>query len=225
MLLTHGHADSVFGLDDLRTWTLRGDPIDIYLSAETLAVVSAAFPYLVDKGQATGGGDVASLRFEVFEYDDVLDLWGLQVRIIPIPHGRQPDGSVFLFCGFRFGDQVAYVSDASEVTPDARERMSGCDIIVLDALGRRNHPSHLTIDASFDEMTLMAPAMGVMTGFGHSVDHDELVDWLAEKNEEKPHSIIAGYDGLRIALDELNCCEPYRSHSHPSLQQQQGGET
>lgn len=68
LMITHGHADACFGLDDLRQWTIGPEgyrtqhAIDVYLNEETLGVVQGAFPYLVDKKLATGGGDVTSLR-------------------------------------------------------------------------------------------------------------------------------------------------------------------
>jgi hypothetical protein len=68
LILTHGHADACFGLDDLRQWTIGPEgyrtqnAIDVYLNEETMGVVGGAYPYLVDKKMATGGGDVTSLR-------------------------------------------------------------------------------------------------------------------------------------------------------------------
>lgn len=58
------------GLDDLRSWTLKGiiqDHIDIYLSTECFDEIKRAFPYLVSKGFATGGGDVPDFRWHIIE--------------------------------------------------------------------------------------------------------------------------------------------------------------
>lgn len=57
VLLTHGHADAVLGLDDLRAWTMGSviqDVMDIYLTQECYDVVANMFPYLVDRGRSTG---------------------------------------------------------------------------------------------------------------------------------------------------------------------------
>lgn len=64
VLITHAHADAMNGLDDLRGWTLHGaiQPyIDVYVSMSTFKEVQRAFPYLVSKQYASGGGDVGSL--------------------------------------------------------------------------------------------------------------------------------------------------------------------
>ncbi|KAJ9101884.1 hypothetical protein QFC21_003224 [Naganishia friedmannii] len=58
--------------NDLRAFTAPPSPqagavIPIYLSRATLNAVAQQFPYLVDKNQATGGGDVPSLDFRVFD--------------------------------------------------------------------------------------------------------------------------------------------------------------
>lgn len=72
VLLTHGHADAIMGLDDLRNWTIGGDNavqsvVHVYLDQATMDVVSRAFPYLVDIQAATGGGDVPRLEFHLIE--------------------------------------------------------------------------------------------------------------------------------------------------------------
>lgn len=62
------------GLDDLRGWTLNGaiqSHIDIYVSQATFVEVQRAFPYLISKEFASGGGDVSST---VIFADDILVL-------------------------------------------------------------------------------------------------------------------------------------------------------
>jgi phosphoribosyl 1,2-cyclic phosphodiesterase len=57
VIITHGHADACFGMDDLRGWTLGGiiqSHIDVYLAPETMEVISRTFPFLVDSALATG---------------------------------------------------------------------------------------------------------------------------------------------------------------------------
>jgi phosphoribosyl 1,2-cyclic phosphodiesterase len=86
LILTHGHADAVLGLDDLRSWTSAGsvqETVPIYLSDESFAVVSRAFPYLVSKAHATGGGEVASFNFNVVKRDETFEIAGLD--IVPLP--------------------------------------------------------------------------------------------------------------------------------------------
>lgn len=93
VLLTHGHADAVNGLDDLRAWTLSSaiQPyIDIYLSQETLDEVQRAFPYLVTKEFATGGGGVPDFKWHIIKDNVSFEIEDTGVRVLPFPvhHGR-----------------------------------------------------------------------------------------------------------------------------------------
>lgn len=57
VIITHGHADACYGMDDLRGWTLGGiiqKRINVYLAPETMDVVARTFPFLVDSSMATG---------------------------------------------------------------------------------------------------------------------------------------------------------------------------
>lgn len=86
LILSHGHADAVLGLDDLRSWTSAGsvqEMVPIYLNEETFAVVSRAFPYLVSKANATGGGEVASFKFNLIKEHETFEIAGLD--ILPLP--------------------------------------------------------------------------------------------------------------------------------------------
>ncbi|KZO93446.1 hypothetical protein CALVIDRAFT_485865 [Calocera viscosa TUFC12733] len=91
LILTHAHADAMNGLDDLRCWTLQGaiqDSIDIYLSQRTFEEVQRTFPYLVDKGMATGGGAVPEFQWHIIqEYND-FDICGIIMTPILVHHGR-----------------------------------------------------------------------------------------------------------------------------------------
>jgi phosphoribosyl 1,2-cyclic phosphodiesterase len=73
VILSHGHADAMLGLDDLRAWTLGQysiqSHVDVYLTADTFAAVQQVFPYLVDTTKASGGGDVAGLQFHIINRD------------------------------------------------------------------------------------------------------------------------------------------------------------
>jgi phosphoribosyl 1,2-cyclic phosphodiesterase len=88
VLITHAHADAMNGLDDLRAWTLRGvvqDHIPIYCSRATFADVARAFPYMVAKEHASGGGDVPEFRWHIFEDGVPFVLEDGGIEILPVP--------------------------------------------------------------------------------------------------------------------------------------------
>ncbi|KAG0005458.1 hypothetical protein BGZ79_004682 [Entomortierella chlamydospora] len=87
LVITHGHADAINGLDDLRSWCLinKEDPysIPVYLDQETMDVVTSTFPYMVDASKATGGGDVPSFTFNVIDHDKDFEVEG--IKFTPLP--------------------------------------------------------------------------------------------------------------------------------------------
>jgi len=104
VFITHPHADAMNGLDDLRAWTLRGiiqSHIDVYVSQATFFEVQRAFPYMVSKEFASGGGDVPEVKWHIFEegVPFVLEESGIEILPFPVHHGRcsvynRPKGSL-----------------------------------------------------------------------------------------------------------------------------------
>ncbi|QRV96844.1 beta-lactamase superfamily protein [Ceratobasidium sp. AG-Ba] len=91
VLITHSHADAMYGLDDLRAWTFNIQAsVDIYVSRETFAAVLRSFPYLVAKEHATGGGDVPVLQWHIITPGVPFELGTTGIVITPfeVHHGR-----------------------------------------------------------------------------------------------------------------------------------------
>jgi phosphoribosyl 1,2-cyclic phosphodiesterase len=110
--------------------------IDIYLSQETYERVEATFPYMVDKTQATGGGEVATVHFHIFDKTGLPDLFYIdELPVIPIPvqHGTFSNGQPFYCMGFRFHG-VTYISDTNFIPESSKERIRGSTVLVIDAL-------------------------------------------------------------------------------------------
>lgn len=95
-MITHGHADAYYGLDDLRSWCLidKANPysIPVYLDQLTMDILSNTFPYLVDASKATGGGDVPSFIFHIINHDDDFEVEG--VKFTPLPGKVQKNTSL-----------------------------------------------------------------------------------------------------------------------------------
>lgn len=151
VLLTHGHADAILGLDDLRQWTLRSgkeaiqESIHVYLDAATMESVARAFPYMVDTRNATGGGEVAALQFHLIEQDEngVLPFIVEETKIIPfegilissVEHGKFGNGDPFYALGFRV-DDISYISDTNRLPEKAKDIIKDSKVIIMDALRR-----------------------------------------------------------------------------------------
>ncbi|KAH8835933.1 beta-lactamase-like protein [Flagelloscypha sp. PMI_526] len=93
LLLTHAHADAINGLDDLRSWTMRGfiqDDIEIYLGQDTFDVIKRSFPYMISAEHATGGGNVPTFKWNVIQEGEPFEVAesGITVEAFAVHHGR-----------------------------------------------------------------------------------------------------------------------------------------
>ena len=62
----------------------------------------------------------------------------MPVMPVPLLHGEQP------ILGFRFG-RFAYLTDCSAIPEPSFALLDGLDVVVLDALRHRQHPTHFTV--------------------------------------------------------------------------------
>ncbi|KAI0374482.1 hypothetical protein BV20DRAFT_961656 [Pilatotrama ljubarskyi] len=93
VLITHAHADAMNGLDDLRGWTLHGaiqPHIDVYVTDETFREVRRAFPYLIAKEFASGGGDVPEFVWHIIDVTKPIKIGdtGVEIDAFKVHHGR-----------------------------------------------------------------------------------------------------------------------------------------
>lgn len=139
VLFTHAHADHLMGLDDVRPFNFRQkEGIPIYAAAETMAAIQRCFPYIFDGARQES--NVPRLNAEVFAAEP-FDLFGLEFQPIPVLHGTRT------IHGFRFG-AAAYLTDHSEIPESSMELLGGLDVLFLDALRYKPHPTHSTVDRS-----------------------------------------------------------------------------
>ncbi|WFD36043.1 hypothetical protein MCUN1_002914 [Malassezia cuniculi] len=155
VLLTHAHADAILGLDDLRSWTMRGtiqDYVDVFLTQECFSTVQNTFPYLVNRKLATGGGDVGALRWHIISATERFYVGPHKVPIDPlrVDHGYAgPERHPFECLGFRI-DTMSYISDCHNIPQATTDKMIGSTAIVLDALMMRPHPSHYSVPQAIE---------------------------------------------------------------------------
>jgi phosphoribosyl 1,2-cyclic phosphate phosphodiesterase len=189
-ILTHGHADHVLGMDDLRRYCdLRdGNALPVYSTIEGLNRVRTIFPYAIGSRPVTPGYPA----FILHEMPPVLELPCGRIEHVLLPHGDiQVLGLVFTEKST--GRKCAYYTDCSAVTTEARRLASDADVLILDALRYKPHPSHMTVA----EATAVALEMDCpQTWFTHMtchIDHD-----IAQ--EKLPPRIAYAWDGLKLQI-------------------------
>jgi len=184
ILVTHAHADHVVGLDDVRRFNDGMSPLVVHGSAATLARVRAMFDYaFVDDPEYPS----AKPMLRAVAVDGPFELFGWRVTPIPYAHGPT---TVF---GYRIGD-VAYCPDCSSVPEASRRLLAGLDVLVLDALRRRAHPTHFNLEQAIAEAQRIGARRTYFTHIAHELGH-------ASTNAELPAGMELAYDGLVCAVD------------------------
>ncbi len=188
ILMTHGHADHLYGLDDTRSLS-RDKPIPLYGSPDTLSEIRTRFDYVFKNTQVGGGKPNIDLRILNGEHVTVA---GVDVLPVPIKHG---DLNIY---GFRFGS-FAYITDCSEIPQESMELLAGVEALIIGALRYRPHATHFSIDEAIAASAKIGATRVWFTHLCHDVRHGTLVEELSRGNYGNP-TILPGYDGLEIAV-------------------------
>ena len=188
VLYTHGHADHVHGIDDLRSINFRmGRALDTYGSARTLAAIIERFAYAFEPMGTTRGWAKPSLN--PVEVDGLFTAAGVEVTPFPQQHGRS------FTTGYRISD-MAYSTDVKVLPEEAFAALDGVRLWVVDCLGYREHPTHAHLDLTLEWIARVQPRLAVLTHMSHQFDYETLLAAL-------PAGVVPGYDGLTIDTDEL----------------------
>jgi phosphoribosyl 1,2-cyclic phosphate phosphodiesterase len=185
-LFTHDHADHVFGLDDLRLFPYYlGHPMPIFCEQQVEDRIRKSFDYAFLPAPQAFGGGVPQIAFQTITTEpfDVL-----AQRMIPIrlEHGH------FRVLGFRFGN-IAYCTDTSAIPAESWPLLEGLDVLVLDALRPKPHPTHFSLEQAVEVALKLKAKRTLFTHMSHELEHEAT-------NASLPPGIELAYDGLRIPL-------------------------
>jgi phosphoribosyl 1,2-cyclic phosphate phosphodiesterase len=189
VLLTHDHADHTHGIDDIRAISVRrAAPLPIYGPADTIARLAHRFPYIFDDtirplpGTSKPEGLGAAL-----EPNTSIVIGDVAVTPVVVPHGP-----VQVFA-YRIGP-LAYVTDAHRIPADAVATLRGAKVLVINALYRTDHPTHL----SFPQAVRAAGEIGAERTYLTHLTHD---NFHADLEAELPRGISPAFDGLTVRID------------------------
>lgn len=184
ILFTHGHADHVLGLDDVRPFNFRqAGQIPVYGSPETLDVIRRIFQYAFTG--VKGESSCPKLVTETLS-GEPFSLFDRTITPVLLYHGSMP------VYGFRFG-RLAYLTDHNRIPEESLELLQGLDVLFLDALRYKPHPTHSTVEQSLRIVEALQPRMTYFTHICHDLGHQRAESMLP------PHVRLA-YDGLTIAV-------------------------
>jgi phosphoribosyl 1,2-cyclic phosphate phosphodiesterase len=184
VLYTHAHADHILGLDDVRPLSFRHhEKIPLYAYPSTAEALQKIFRYIFDSEYKYGG----IARVQMNHLNGSLELFGARFEPVTVLHG---DAEIH---GFRFG-AAAYLTDFSAIPPASMERLRGLDILFLDALRHRPHPTHSTVSNSLKLVEELQPQRAFFTHISHDLPHEET-------NRDLPAHVRLAHDGLRLEFD------------------------
>jgi len=213
VVLTHAHMDHVAGFDDIRRFnTLNGEWVECdpnedgangrtkrcigkvmpcYATKETEEAMHRIFPYI-----GTRGGEHGLYRPQVeYRNDDVFEVGCVRVERLAVEHG-------FPCCGYLIGDErrgtrdagggasIAYISDCHVIPDETIERIRGVDMLAINCLREREHPTHLCLARSLGYIERIAPKKAYLVHMCHDFSHEE---WLARL---RGTCVEPAYDGL-----------------------------
>jgi phosphoribosyl 1,2-cyclic phosphate phosphodiesterase len=189
VLYTHEHADHTHGIDDLRAITQRrGAPIPIYGPAETLDSLRKRFPYIFDERVRPAPGTTKPEgRFYALTPGTRVRIGDADVVPVAVPHGPMP------VLGYRIGP-LAYITDAKSLPDSAAAQLSGARVLVLNALLRTEHPTHLSIAEAVETARRVGAARTFLTHLTHENRHADL-------EAELPPGVQPAFDGLTVRVD------------------------
>ena len=187
ILYTHGPADHVLGMDDLRPLSFANPKgLPLYADDATADVIERIFEYTFRKVDRYPTSAHVILHRTPTAAGTEIPLFGAKFVRVPVTHGPNT------IAGYRFGS-AAYLTDMSDIPEESFPLLKDLDILVLDALRHKPHPSHSHLAKSIELVERIAPKRAFFTHISHDLDHDTT-------NASLPAHIRLSHDGLRLTF-------------------------
>lgn len=184
ILYTHEHNDHVVGLDDIRPFYFRQGNISIFSHQRVLNSLKERFAYVFETKNKYPGAPTLDENI----IDDTPFMLGNK-RVIPV-NVYHPELQVY---GFRIGD-FAYVTDAKIIPHNELDKLKGVKTLVLNALRKEEHRSHLSLNQALDVVGFLKPERAYFTHISHHMGfHDDV-------QNELPEGVFLAYDNLKIEV-------------------------
>jgi phosphoribosyl 1,2-cyclic phosphate phosphodiesterase len=182
IVFTHGHADHILGLDDVRRFNyMQRRPMACYADPLTIADIRQSFAYAFNSVTQKGGGLPQLVTFTIH---GAFCVGGHEVIPVPLYHGARP------ILGLRFG-AFAYLTDCNRIPDESWPMLEGLDVVVIDALRDRPHPTHFTVAEAVEASRRIAAQRTYLTHMCHDLPH-------AATSARLPDGVELAYDGLVV---------------------------
>jgi phosphoribosyl 1,2-cyclic phosphate phosphodiesterase len=185
VLYTHTHADHILGIDDLRPLTYHHPlgKLPLYATRANCEFLRNMFRYIFEANYKFGGLP----QVELIPLNGGVELFGARFEPVTVIHGETP------ILGFRFGS-AAYLTDHSAVPAESLDKLRGLDILFLDALRHKPHPTHSSVEQSLAIVAEVKPKRAFFTHICHDLPHEET-------NAALPENVRLSYDGMKLEFE------------------------
>jgi phosphoribosyl 1,2-cyclic phosphate phosphodiesterase len=182
VLYTHTHADHLHGIDDLRAFcVLQRRQIPLYAKQDAVDHITQKFGYTLREP-----GDFWEMPVLRAETVDVpFELFGVKITPIPVQHGKS---QIF---GYRIGN-VAYMTDVSEIPESSFALLENLEVVLLDCLREKSHPTHINIEQSLAYISRINAKQSYMIHMTHELEYASL-------SRKLPKNVFVGFDGFKLS--------------------------
>lgn len=186
---THSHADHIHGVDDLRGYVLEQRRLmPVYADRPTMARLHDGFGYCFETPPGSSYPPILKPHIVVHDQPFTIAGEGGPLTFDPLP---QIHGDI-VSLGFRVGG-IAYCPDVSDFPTETADRLAGLDVLIIDALQYRPHPSHLSLGQALEWIERLRPRRAVLTHMHVPLDYAKVM-------RETPAQVEPAYDGMAIEL-------------------------
>jgi phosphoribosyl 1,2-cyclic phosphate phosphodiesterase len=188
ILWTHLHNDHVIGLDDIRPITDRCGYLHGYANSETIVHLKRVFDYVFVQGREHGG--FPRITDQVLQARRGFNIGSIAVTPIAIWHGKR---EIFAYRFECDGKVLVYSTDCSAIPDESWDLFGGADVLVLDALRHKEHPTHFSLGQALAVVEKVKPRRAFFTHFAHDLDH-------AITDAQLPAHVNMAYDTLTVEI-------------------------
>ena len=184
VLYTHTHADHLHGIDDLRGFCqVNRHQIPLFARQDAVAHIQSKFAYTLREPSDYWDLPVLSIT----EVSQPFELFGTTITPIPVMHGRMG------IYGYRIGN-IAYMTDVSSIPASSFALLEGLDLLLIDCLRVKEHPTHINIEQSLAYVSQINAKQSVLIHMTHELEYEALTQKL-------PKNVAVGYDGMKFQIN------------------------